>query len=234
MSATVDDYFRQRVKEEAEGGEPELWLLPELVRPGSTAIDVGANEGFFAYALWEAGAKVVAFEANPDMARLCQERLGSRITVHALAVSNMCGKASFHIPISNEGETLHLAGNLKNSHTQFDKQNVLEVSTATLDSFAFDDASFIKIDVEGSELEVLEGARHTIAQCRPALVLELLSGTFEDPLGVTTQISSQYGYRPFVVQAGKKLDALDVIRSLGSNSTWGSPFETRNVLFLPT
>ncbi len=55
-------YYRRRVAEETLSGEPELALIAELMPRGSTAIDVGANQGFFAYALAEVAGRVVAFE----------------------------------------------------------------------------------------------------------------------------------------------------------------------------
>ena len=55
-------YYRRRIAEEVDAGEPELDLLPELVRRGSTAVDVGANQGFFSFALAQHAAQVVAFE----------------------------------------------------------------------------------------------------------------------------------------------------------------------------
>ena len=51
-----------------------------------------------------------------------------------------------------------------------------EVEVRTLDSFAFRDVCVIKVDVEGSEMEVLEGARETILRDRPPLIVELLTG----------------------------------------------------------
>jgi hypothetical protein len=59
-------FYRKRIAEEVRGGEPELALLPELMPRGGTAVDVGANEGFYAYALADIADRVVAFEPNPD------------------------------------------------------------------------------------------------------------------------------------------------------------------------
>ena len=60
--------YRKRIAEEVRGGEPELALLTELMPRGGTAVDVGANEGFYAYALADIADRVVAFEPNPDYA----------------------------------------------------------------------------------------------------------------------------------------------------------------------
>jgi hypothetical protein len=44
-------FYRQRIAQEARTGEPELAVLADLVPRGGIAVDVGANIGFFAYAL---------------------------------------------------------------------------------------------------------------------------------------------------------------------------------------
>lgn len=228
-----DVFYRRRIAEEATAGEPELLLLPTLLRAGGTAVDVGANQGIYAFALSQIAATVVAFEAHPGFADFARRLLGSRATVHTIALSNASGRAAFYVPYNDEGEELHLAGNLKNTHSQFTRQNIIDAQVETLDSFSLDTVTFIKIDVEGSELEVLEGARQTIARDRPILLLELLSGTYDDPLCVTQQVCDTYGYDGFVVHEGEYLDAMAVIRSLNANTTWGSRFATRNVLFRP-
>jgi hypothetical protein len=84
-----------------------------------------------------------------------------------------------------------------------------------------------------SEREVLDGARATLARDRPTLVLELLSGTHEDPGSDTAAICERFGYDAFLVQRGEKIAALPAIAALGRNSSWGTEIESRNVLFLP-
>jgi hypothetical protein len=61
-------FYRQRIAQEARTGEPELAVLAELVPRGGIAVDVGANVGFFAYALADIADHVLAFEPNPDYA----------------------------------------------------------------------------------------------------------------------------------------------------------------------
>lgn len=62
---------------------------------------------------------------------------------------------------------------------------VVEVPCRTIDSYNFDDVDAIKIDVEGSELFVMEGALETIKRCRPAIQVEIVP-----------KQCKQYGYDP--------------------------------------
>jgi hypothetical protein len=80
-------FYRQRIAQEARTGEPELAVLAELVPRGGIAVDVGANVGFFAYALADIADRVVAFEPNPDYAFFARWMLLGRAEVREIALS---------------------------------------------------------------------------------------------------------------------------------------------------
>jgi FkbM family methyltransferase len=227
-------FYRRRIAEETRSGEPELAVLGKLVPRGGTAIDVGANLGFFAYALSGIADWVVAFEPNPDYAMFARWMLRGRAEVHQLALSDVSGHGTLYVPLSDRGMVLHLAGSLKQqTHSQFRNIKTYHVEVRTLDEFGLMGVRFVKADVEGSEREVLDGARATIARDRPIILLEILSGTHEDPAAYTAAICENFGYDAFIVQRGKKVAALPAIAALGKNTSWGTDIESRNVLFLP-
>jgi FkbM family methyltransferase len=227
-------YYRSRIADEASWGEHELDVLPEIMAPGGTAIDAGANQGVFAYAFSRIAAEVEAFEPNPDYARFAQRMLGTRARVHQLALSDKPGHAQFVVPLADDGTELHLGGMLSNGDAATEGKSLrFDVELRTIDSFAFKDVRAIKIDVEGSELAVLAGGRETILRDRPPLIVELLTGAYADPAAATQTICDTYDYAAWLVtQEGERIEALPVIRSLGSNTTWGSTIRNRNVLFL--
>jgi FkbM family methyltransferase len=226
-------YYARRIAEEARSGEPELLVLDKLLGRGGTAIDVGANQGFYSYALSRIADEVIAFEPHPDYARFARIMLRGRAKVFELALSDTAGRGTFHVPLADDGMVLHLAGSLKRTHAQFRHNATYEVEIRRLDDFAFRDVRFIKADVEGSEREVLDGGRATIARDRPIILLELLSGTHQDPGAYTAAICGSFGYDAVIVQRGEKLPALPTIAALGKNTSWGTEIESRNVLFLP-
>ena len=107
------------------------------------------------------------------------------------------------------------------------------VCDGPLDSYDFRNVSVIKVDVEGSEMQVLEVGRATILRDQPPLIVELLTGAHADPGVVTQKICALYGYAAWLVtKDGARVEALPVIRNLGSSTTWGSAIRNRNVLFL--
>jgi len=226
-------FYRRRITEEARSGEPELAILAKLVPRGGTAVDVGANQGIFAYALSAIADRVVAFEPNPDYAFFARWMLRGRAELHELALSEVPGRGTLYVPLSNAGMTLHLAGSLKRTHHQFQNLKTYDVEVRTLDEFRLVDVRFIKADVEGCEREVLDGARATIARDRPIILLELLAGTHQDPAAYTMAICESFSYDAFIVQHDEKIAALPAIRALGKNTSWGTSIASRNVLFLP-
>lgn len=226
-------FYRRRIAAEILSGEPELAVLADLMPRGGTAVDVGANQGVFAYALAGIADRVVACEPNPDYARFARWMLRGRAEVRELALSDVAGRMTFSVPVSDEGAVLHFAGSLKPTHAQFRRVQTHEVEVRTLDDLGVADVRFIKVDVEGSEREVLDGARLTIARDRPAILAELLSGTHADPAGLTAAICKSFDYDAFIVQRGARIAALPAIVALGKNTSWGTEIESRNVLFLP-
>ena len=181
-------FYRRRIAQEARTGEPELAVLAKLVPRGGIAVDVGANVGFFAYALADIADHVLAFEPNPDYAFFARWMLRDRAEVHEVALSDASGRGTLYVPLSDQGVLLHLAGSLKRSHFQFRNIKTYDVEIRTLDEVGLAGVRFVKADVEGGEREVLDGARATIARDRPIILLELLSGTHDNPAAQTAAI----------------------------------------------
>jgi FkbM family methyltransferase len=226
-------FYRRRIAQEAKSGEPELAILAELVPSGGTAIDIGANQGIFAFALADIADRVIAVEPNPDYAFFARWMLRGRAEVLELALSDEPGRATFYVPLSDEGMVLHFGGSLKRTHSHFRYFKTYEVAVRTLDDLGLRDVHFIKADVEGSEREVLDGARATIARDRPVILLELLAGIHKDPRAYITAICERFGYDAFIVHRAKKIAALPAIAALGTDVNSGTGLESRNVLFQP-
>jgi FkbM family methyltransferase len=143
------------------------------VSPGSVALDVGANVGAYSVLLgqWVGGSgRVYAFEPAPPAFRglvrhIAINSQGGVVTPVAAAVADRDGTADL-IVADTAGES-RLADGAGRGRT-------VNVPTVTIDSFCAREGrqpSFIKIDVEGSELAVLRGARETIRRGGDGLAL---------------------------------------------------------------
>jgi hypothetical protein len=120
---------------------------------------------------------------------------------------------------------------LKRSHFRFRNIKTYDVETRTLDEVGLAGVRFVKADVEGGEREVLDGARATIARDRPIILLELLSGTHDNPAAETAAICETFGYEAFIVQRGEKIAALPAsarIRAGGPTSSRATSYSCRD------
>jgi FkbM family methyltransferase len=154
-------------------GEIELHLLDLLCRRHADSIDVGANDGCYIHFLRRYSRHVHAFEANPALAKQLRDKFGDGISIHPVALSAERGMAELHLPIINGVVVTGCATVSDVASAAYAAHETVSVPLVPLDDIYEGDAGFIKIDVEGHELAVLEGARRTIEACRPRLVVEI-------------------------------------------------------------
>jgi FkbM family methyltransferase len=153
--------------------EQEMALLTLLVRVGDHVIDVGGNRGVYAYRLWRLKTRVEVFEPNPNCSSILAQWAADKpnVNIHAIALSSHPGNARLLIPIDERGVEHDSSASLE-SHPNGNAREQL-VSLRSLDSYGFDDASLIKIDTEGHESAIIEGAITTLRSSYPALIVEI-------------------------------------------------------------
>jgi FkbM family methyltransferase len=185
-------------------GEPELWLIRHLIEPGSTAIDAGASIGMYAAEMARYAAKVIAFEANPNVAAFTTRVAARNVDVINVALSSAPGRATLKIPLNAEGHGIDELATIETANPlHLRAAESAEVEMKRLDDFAIDNCSFIKIDVEGHEEAVLDGASALIAAQRPVLMVEL-NEDFNP--GVVRRLAERYaalGYRGLFLSRGR-------------------------------
>ncbi len=152
-------------------------ILRRVLTPQSNCIDVGAHKGEMLRELLQLAphGRHFAFEALPHYADILTRRYGQRAHVHQLALSNRSGQTDFfHVreaPAYSGMRKRHYDGKTPTFE-------VLEVPMATLDEVIPPDLPihFIKIDVEGAELLVLQGAQQLLSSWRPLVLFEFGKG----------------------------------------------------------
>ena len=159
--------------------EPEFADLAHCIRlaeAGTTAVDVGASVGNYALAIRNAvgpRGRLVALEPNPDVYReLVCSTWGAGIETRNAAASNSTGTIDLLIPVDANGQAMEPVASLEDRGQRCVR---VQVPRLRLDDLLRDAArvSLIKIDVEGHELPVLEGALEVLEKHRPALVVEI-------------------------------------------------------------
>mgnify|MGYP005629986961 FL=1 len=162
-------------------------------------IDVGANIGLYTWSALDTkpDLHVAAFEPDPRNTALLkrtQKRWGApNLKMHFSAVSNNHGQASFSQDVLSSA-----TGSLDQSEPSFSehhyrqRKSLIEVPTVTLDCVTktLPPPALVKIDVEGHEQEVLEGAQKTLMGPRPILLIE----SFGEKVAAIRQILEPLGY----------------------------------------
>lgn len=155
----------------------EAELVLQLIQPGSTVFDIGANIGWYSLNIAKRipDVRVFAFEPIPDtFAQLCgnvQRNNITNIEPQNLGLSDQTRVQTFYFCDDSS-----VSASAANIAERSDAQE-LSCPVTTLDDFA--DAhglkvDFIKCDVEGAELHVFRGARKCLKSHRPVVLAEML------------------------------------------------------------
>lgn len=169
--------------------ESEICGLRHLVGPGAVCIDIGAAGGIYTMALSSLAGptgQVHSVEplpfANLHLARILKVQRARNVRQHALALGAEPGADVMRVPVGRFGLVtgrafLDRRAGGPDPNVEFARQIAVSVSVDTLDALCgredLQRLDFIKIDVEGSELEVLLGGARVIDAHRPAMLVEI-------------------------------------------------------------
>ncbi len=209
----------------------EARLIERVLTAGEVFWDVGANIGYFsliaAQKLGNTG-QVAAFEPGSEaFARLVENlALNSFTSVHPfqVAVADQEGEAVLHLSkeVSDSGASLY------RPRGEASRQEVCRV--VSLDAFSRDQLwarpTLVKIDVEGAELAVLQGARQVLEHCRPLLLVELEAAVLIAVGRTKTEVQEflrPFGYQAAFLHKGRWQCIAEVERARGRNIFWYNP-----------
>lgn len=164
----------------------ETKFAKQAVNQGETAIDIGANVGWYTSLLAQAvgiNGKVYAFEPNPKLAQLLSKLTieNCNVTVIQAGLGAENTKKKFSIPENW----------ISGSFGKVDKAvENYEVKLYTVDSFLEKEhvpkLTFIKCDAEGAELDILNGAKHLLQSEKPPIWM----------IEMSTNETTKFGYHP--------------------------------------
>jgi FkbM family methyltransferase len=203
--------------------------------PGMTVIDVGANLGYYsllASKLVGTTGRVIALEPNSENCRLLLSSLRlngvTNVQLLPVAADAAAGWAYYSTHVGSNGGLIEDGDLLSHPGTV--------VPTFRLDDLVDGPIGFLKMDVEGAEGRVVQGATQTIERDRPIVTTELKEemlrrvsdSTVADYLGYFERL----GYTPSVLEktTGIEKPYPSVVELLAD---WGDSDELRDVLLLP-
>jgi len=145
--------------------EFEVGLLPDKIKEGDTVVDVGANIGYytilFSKLVGDMG-RVFAFEPDPVNFAILKKNIAlnncANVVLEQKAVSNKSGKLTLYINDENRGD--------HRIYDSGDERKTVEIEVTRLDDYVKSPINFLKMDVQGAEIFVLEGAEQTLQKSK--------------------------------------------------------------------
>lgn len=182
------------------------YYIPQLLNCG-LLIDIGVNQGvhlnhMLRYAQENCGTVVIGFEPNPFLNLQHYKQV-----VNQCAVGCRNEKTQFLIP-RHQGQMIDSHGSLVKPHFRDRAHEMVETQVVRLDTYLSDievdlPVEFLKIDVEGGELDVLLGATDTLVQHRPMINLEMEEAHQKGCTTVIPEILDRLGYTGFFISDGE-------------------------------
>ena len=180
-----------------------LGKTKEHLDPEGTVLDIGAAVGQYSKFFAIHSGHVYGYEAVPPVyEQLCKIKDDHlNFSPYNIALSDKVGKETFYVDSKR----------LSNSSFQNLVDGFpIEVEMSTIDEQhpSADNVCFIKIDTEGTELDVLNGAKKTIEKHQPHLMLEIYPKFNKYPVETSFQFCFDRGYSCFYNHRGKGLQAI--------------------------
>ena len=167
------------LQEQGDWFEEEINFLRQVVQPGQTVMDIGANYGVYALSLARRvgpQGTVWAFEPAADTARYLAQSIAANATpwlrLEQVALSDHVGTAWLHKPGQSELNSLHAVG------AQGEGEPVeLTTLDACMERWEGLTPDLLKIDAEGEEKRILTGGRRMLETTSPLVMFELKEGS---------------------------------------------------------
>jgi len=138
-----------------------------LPKKRRTALDIGAFVGEWSNLLAEDFKVVVAFEVRENNRAMLRKNASPNVIVQSIGLGRQIEMAEFVLRGAGPG------GGRYAQHSSLGRSGPREVlPVMNLDAYGFDSVDLIKIDVDGSERDVIYGGVETFWRCKPPLVIE--------------------------------------------------------------
>jgi FkbM family methyltransferase len=165
-------------------------ILINLGKMSSQFFDIGANMGFYSLAIAKENPqiKINAFEPQPLIHSLLNRNLTlnnqmNLISTHNIGLGEKSNSLTMYVPsFTGSG-----GASFKNLHEEEGAASTITVAVHRMDDYIHIAPDLMKMDVEGYELNVLLGAKKSINNSKPTIVVELLRKWMK-PFGHTPQM----------------------------------------------
>ena len=178
--------------------DAEMAYVSNLLKEKRRFLDIGANIGIYSFHFKDSFKSIDAFEPLKEISYRLEHFQNQSFKVHNCALSNKRGEFKIYIP--------YVSGKAIASLASLEKRDgdceVRTVKVDKIDNYDFNDVDLIKIDVEGHEEYVIEGARNVIKQNMPILIVEIEQRHLKKQIEEVFQIILNLNYDGFFLQNG--------------------------------
>jgi len=190
-----------------------LRVLPDYIPPNKLTIDVGGNSGYQTY--FHANYNnVVTYEPVPELFEVLRSNLKdlNNVTLINKAVTDMDRNITLHVDVNRLSMT---------SQMPLVESEPITVPGVCLDNEGWDNVGFIKVDVEGYELDVLDGCKQLVDRDRPNMMVEVYQ-PWCDKVGFDSeQIFDYFDCRDYTIkyydsEQQKMVDCKDITEAVNA------------------
>src|SRR5262249_27912733 len=204
-----DLYWQRRIRQlQRATDEQEMCLVPALCVPKQLGVDVGASHGLYSAKILGCGVSCVACEPlllPAQELRQIARASGLPLRVEQVALSDQEGETTLRVLTEALGRSTIEPENLLLDEDPSPRETVT-VRMRTLDSYGLDPVGFMKVDVEGHELAVLRGAKHTLQTYQPRLLVEAEDRHRPNTVRDTYAFLRELGYTGYFILDGSLND----------------------------
>ncbi len=208
MNLNISEYIQSTLYLFGHYELPLMKFIEKNVKEKQVVFDIGANVGFLTLTFSKQvkkNGKVFAFEPEPKNFKKLQENIllndFENISLNNFAISSINDKLKLYLSDDNNFGTHSLVNERINS------TNYVTVETKKLDNFVFQNninkIDWIKIDVEGAEIDVINGAKKVMTEMKPNLIIEVISENMKkrglSSILFKKMMLDEFGYFPFLI-----------------------------------
>ncbi len=217
--------------------EKELFFIDQFKDKSKVALDIGVYRGVYSYKLSKFFKEVHSFEPNPILFPYLNKNLKKiihNIELYNLALSDSSGTTVLKLPLRSKSifkdnieELYQLGAASIHPNNEFNYSKKVNVRMEKLDNINIKDIGFIKIDVEGHELEVINGARETIVKNKPVLLIEIEKRHSKRSVEETISKINHLGYECFFTQNNDLVSIKKLSNKNSVNNFYFMPVKTK-------
>ena len=227
--------LKKRIKRAiSKGYEKELEIINQFADKSKDALDIGVYRGVYSYKLSQNFKNIHSFEPNPLLFPYLEKNLVkiiSNIKLYNIALSNNSGVTELKLPLRSKSifkdnieELFQLGAATMHPNNKIEYCKKVQIQKRRLDDINFENKiKFMKIDVEGHEIEVINGAKETIKKNKPVMLIEIEKRHRKRNFDESISYIKKHGYKCFYIKNKKLLSSDELLNKESEN----------NYLFLP-